>query len=229
MLILAIEASTQITSVALVGATGLLAESTRGGRSTHSERLLPLVGTVLDDANVHGRDVQAVAVSIGPGSFTGVRVAVSTGKGLARAWGKPTLAVSTLAAIAQRFVASPLPVCVVLDARKAEVYAAMFTVTNKGFETILPEQAISPERLCRMIEQPTLLVGEGAVKYRSLFREQLAGRAVFVPGPLNSPAASLVAELGLQKLRAGETVPPGDLVPNYIRRSEAEIKWKGKN
>ncbi len=225
MLILGIEASTQVTSVALVGATGLVAESTRGGRSTASERLLPLVQTVLEDADVHGTDVQGVAVSIGPGSFTGVRVAVSTAKGLARAWGKPAIAVSTLAAMAERFPASRLPVCVMLDARKAEVYAAIFTMTEGGPEVILPEQAITPERLCRRIDQPTLLVGEGALKYRSLFKEHLPARAVFVPGPLNAPSAASVAEIGLQKFRAGETVDSCRLLPNYIRRSEAEIKW----
>jgi tRNA threonylcarbamoyladenosine biosynthesis protein TsaB len=229
MLILAIEASTPVSSVALLGEEGLVAEYTLSLQSTQSERLLPAIDTILKDTERTGEDVSAVAVSVGPGSFTGVRVAVSTAKGIARAWEKPVIAVSSLLGLANRFPEVSLPIFALLDARKNEVYAASFHNEQGILKVDTPERAIRPEVLCREIRKPALFVGEGALRYRSLLRECLPSYAVFTEGSLNNPSAASIAEIGLSKFRRGRVLSPEAVVPNYIRRSEAEIYWKEKS
>lgn len=228
MWILGIEASTPVSSVALLGAEGMVSEYSLARRRTHSERLLPAIETVLHDANLSGEELAGVAISVGPGSFTGVRVAVSTAKGLARAWNKPVIPVSSLEGLAHRFPAVQRPLYALLDARKGEVYAACFRNRNGVLLPETPERAIRPEELCREVEEETLFVGEGALRYRGLLKEALSSKAIFVEGSLNHLSAASVAEIGYFAFQKGRTLPPSELVPNYIRRSEAELGWKKK-
>ncbi len=229
MLILGIEASTPVSSVALLGAEGLVAEYSLARRRTHSERLLPAIETILHDMSLSGEDLAGIAISVGPGSFTGVRVAVSTAKGLARAWDKPLIPVSSLEGLAHRFPGVERPLYALLDARKGEVYAARFRNHNGLLLTETPERAIRPEDLCREVTEETLFVGEGASRYRTLLEEKLSAKAVFAEGSLNHLSAASVAEIGYAEYRKGRTLGPSILVPNYIRRSEAEMNWKKKS
>ncbi len=226
MLILGIEASTQVSSVALCSEEGLRSEYTLCRKVTHSEQLLPLIHRVLDDAEVTLGEIRAIAVSVGPGSFTGLRVAVCTAKGLAHATNKPVIPVSSLLGLAQRFVGTQLPICALLDARKGEVYAGFFRSLEGEVHGISAEQAIPPEKLCEEIREPTLFVGEGALKYKSLLKERIPSYTVVIPGSLNLLSAASIGEVGLRKVNTGQTIDPAELVPNYIRRSEAEMKWK---
>jgi tRNA threonylcarbamoyladenosine biosynthesis protein TsaB len=229
MLILSIEASTQVSSIALFGDAGLVAEYTLCHRTTQSERLLPAVHRLLGDVGRALDDLDAVVVSVGPGSFTGVRVAVCTAKGLACAGHKPVIAVSSLAGLARRFAAANHPVCSLLDARKGEVYTATFRMTDGAMRMVAPEKVISPELLSGEIREPTLLVGEGALKYKSLFQEHMPSYSRFVPGVLNYLSAASVAEIGYENFEAGRITDPSLLVPNYIRRPEAEIAWENRS
>lgn len=224
MLILSLEASTEVSSVALFSANGLVAEYTLSIKAGHSERLLPAVHRILADTHLCIEDVEAVAVSVGPGSFTGVRIAVCTAKGVAAVGNKPLVAVSSLLGLARRFAGAGTPICSLLDARKGEVYAGTFQPVKGTVHPVSREKVVSPEKLAEEIREPTLLVGEGAVKYRSLFEERLPSHARFVPGVLNSLSAASVAEVGFESLVSGRTIGADALVPNYIRRSEAEIK-----
>jgi len=226
MRILGIQASTPVSSVALFGPEGLIAEYSLAPRRTHSERLLPAIEAVLRDTNLSGGDLSGVAISVGPGSFTGLRVAVSTAKGLARGWDKPVIPVSSLEGLAHRFPAVQCPLYALLDARKGEVYAAGFRFRNGLLQAETPERAIAPEELCREVREETLFVGEGALRYRTLFEELLSSNAVFVEGGLNQLSAASIAEIGYAALQAGRTLTPAELVPRYLRRSEAELKWK---
>jgi tRNA threonylcarbamoyladenosine biosynthesis protein TsaB len=227
-MILGIEASTEVSSVALCGEEGLRSEYTLCRKVTHSEQLLPVVHRVLDDAEVTWEGIRAVAVSVGPGSFTGLRVAVSTAKGLAYAAKKPVVPVSSLLGLAHRFAATQLPICVLLDARKGEVYTALFRSREGVVHRISPERAVSPEKLCEEIRETTLFVGEGALKYRSLLEERIPSYTVIVPGSINLLSAASIGEIGLQKVNAGQIIDPAELVPNYIRRSEAEMNLKSE-
>ncbi len=228
-MILGIESSTRTTSVALYGESGLLAEYTYGFQRTHSEQLLPAIQTLLQDAGVEGRELQGVAVSVGPGSFTGVRVAVCTAKGIASAWRVPVIPVSSLAGLAHRFSGAKGRICALLDARKGEVYAGLFLAKNGVIHSVAPERVLAPGTLCEEICDETLFVGEGALRYQDLILERLPSLAVIARGTvLHYLSAASIAEIGYRLLSEGRTLDPAALIPNYIRRSEAEIQWKNK-
>jgi tRNA threonylcarbamoyladenosine biosynthesis protein TsaB len=224
--ILAIEASTRVSSVAVYGEQGLVAEYTLCLKETHSGRLLPSVHRIFKDSGMTLDDMDGVAVSIGPGSFTGIRVAVSTAKGLACPANKPVIPVSSLLGLAQRFATSHRLVCPLFDARKGEVYSALFRFKEGDAQVVSQETVVSPEKVCEQILEPTLFVGEGALIYKPFFQKHIPSLANFITGPLNHPSAATVGELGFQKLKNGQTVSPDALIPNYIRRSEAEINWE---
>lgn len=224
MLVLGIETSTLQGGVAIVGEAGLVSEYTLNVEVTHSERLLPAIDRVLQDAGLALADLGGLAVSIGPGSFTGLRVGLSTVKGLAYATGLPVAAVSTLEAMAWALPGARGPICPVLDARKNEVYAALFQHAPDGLETLVEEAALSPEALCAKIKKPTLFLGDGLVPYGDLFRERLGERYLLPPAIQRGPRPACVAALGRALLLRGEAGVLADLVPRYLRPSEAELR-----
>jgi tRNA threonylcarbamoyladenosine biosynthesis protein TsaB len=217
MRVLAIETSTLAGGVALVDGERLVAEYLLDVSVTHSERLLAAVDRVLADTGWTVRDVQGLAVSAGPGSFTGLRVGISTAKGLAMASGLPIAAVPTLDAIATALPWAALPVCAVLAARKSEVYAALYRWGGEGFRRVSEYLAISPEALAASLSEPTLLLGDGADAIRS-------PHARVVPPPRRVPSPACVAVLGHAMLRLGDTVTAAALTPFYLRPSEAELR-----
>ena len=147
MRVLAVETSTLAGGVALVDGDRLVAEYVLDVSVTHSERLLATVDRVLADARWTPRDLEGLAVSIGPGSFTGLRIGVSTVKGLALALGLPVAAVPTLDAMAAAVPWTALPVCPVLDARRGEVYASLYRRDGDGLRREWDYLALAPEEL----------------------------------------------------------------------------------
>ena len=170
-------------------------------------------------------------MSIGPGSFTGLRIGLSTVKGFSYATGKPIVAIPTLEALAWNFPFCLHPVCTVLDARKKEVYAALFEWEGAGFRRALHEEPIEIEKLLANLKEKEgetiLFTGEGALLYRDTIMNHLAEKAIFPPPDKMIPSPANVAYLGLKKAVRGEFSEPIRLVPYYIRRSEAEIKKNG--
>ncbi|MBI4609850.1 MAG: tRNA (adenosine(37)-N6)-threonylcarbamoyltransferase complex dimerization subunit type 1 TsaB [Candidatus Rokubacteria bacterium] len=224
MKILAIETSTLAGSAALLDGEQLVGEYTLNVRTTHSERLLTAVDRLLQDAGWTPATLEGLAVSIGPGSFTGLRIGVSTVKGLAFSLGIPAAAVSTLEALAWQLPFARHPVCPVLDARKGEVYAALFRWEDAGLVRDWEDQALAPDDLCARLSGPTIFVGDGITSYGTLFGERLGARAIFAPAARRLPSAACVGQLGLARLRTGEGVDPVALAPRYLRPSEAELK-----
>src|SRR5512138_896658 len=176
MLVLGIETSTRQGGAALVGDEGLVSEYTLNVEVTHSERLLPAIDRMLHDAGATLATLGGLAVSIGPGSFTGLRIGLSTAKGLAYATGLPVVGVPSLEALAWAVPAARWPVCAVLDARKQEVYAALFQHEPTGLRRIIEDRALAPEALCELIRKPTLFVGDGVAAYGELFARLLGER-----------------------------------------------------
>ncbi len=238
MLILAVETSTFTGSVALAeapspgdvpGAFQIVGETTLNLSATHSARLMPAIDRLLRETSRPVQAVQGIATGLGPGSFTGLRIAVSTVKGLAFSLNAPVAGVSTLDALAHNFPYASLLVCPVLDARKKEVYAALFRGDGEGqLRRISEYWVLSPEDLCSRIPERTILVGSGADVYREIFREKLGSRAVFAPPDLSFPRASSVARLSLPSFQLGQTIDLMAFTPIYVRRSEAEIHWEKK-
>jgi tRNA threonylcarbamoyladenosine biosynthesis protein TsaB len=217
MRVLAIEASSLAGGVALLDDERLVAEYLLDVSVTHSERLLSAVDRVLADARWTPRALGGLAVAVGPGSFTGLRIAVSTVKGLALALGLPVAAVPTLDAMAAALPWAALPVCPVLDARKGEVYASRYRWTGDAMAREWDYLALAPAALAERLTEPTLVVGGGAPSVRSPHARRL-------PPPDRLPSPACVAALGLARLRRGDTVAPAALAPLYLRPSEAELK-----
>jgi tRNA threonylcarbamoyladenosine biosynthesis protein TsaB len=224
VIVLGIETSTIHGGVALLADDRLLASYTLSVEVTHSERLLPAIDRALGDAGLALKDLSGLAVAIGPGSFTGLRIGLSTAKGLAATTGLPLAGVPTLEAMAWAIPFAICPVCPMLDARKAEVYAGIFRHGEGGVARLLPEVAIRPEDLVARIEGPTIFLGDGARIHAGLLREALGARVLFPPLALRGGNPALVAELGLARLRRGEADPLERLAPMYLRPPEAEVK-----
>jgi tRNA threonylcarbamoyladenosine biosynthesis protein TsaB len=224
MLVLGIETSTRQGGVAIVGEDGVLCEAVLNVEVTHSERLLPAVDRALDEARITLENLGGIAVSIGPGSFTGLRIGLSTAKGLAYATGLPLVGVPTLEAMAWALPAARWQVCPVLDARKQEVYAALFRHEPEGLRRVTEDAALPPEDLCRLIRNPTLFLGDGADAYGALFRERLGDKMLLPPLASRGARPACVAELGRRRLLRGDRDAPDALVPRYLRPSEAELR-----
>lgn len=228
MIVLGIESSSTHGGVALVGREGVIAEYVLNVEATYAERLMPAVDRVLQDARMTIPEVGGLAVSMGPGSFTGLRIGFSTVKGLALATGKPIVGVATLQAMAWGLPYCRYPLCPMLDARKKEVYCALFEYRDGELICVMEERALSPQALVAQINQPTLFIGDGWRVYGAFLRKALGGLAIPPPGSRGaSPAA--VADLGRQKLLKGERDPVDTLVPRYIRPSEAELKRRERD
>lgn len=226
MKILAIETSTMLGGVAIAGEKrGLIAETRLNVKTTHSERLMTAVHNTLLQSDLSLDDIDVYGVAIGPGSFTGLRIGLSTVKGLSCATGKPLVAVPTLDAFAMNFPCSTYPVCLMLDARKSEVYAAVFEWSEGKFEKVYGEMTARPDNLLVQLKGKTLFAGEGAVLYQDIIRESLGDRAVFASPEKMVPSPANVAVLGLSRALAGEYTDAAAAVPLYIRKSEAEVKW----
>ncbi len=234
MKVLAVETSTMLGGVAVIDdSAGLVAEVRLNVKSTHSERLMTEIDHILKQSGLEISEIDVFAVSIGPGSFTGLRIGLSTVKGFSFATGKPIVAVPTLEALAWSLPYCRYPVCTLLDARKKEVYAALFLWEGKGFVRIIDEVSLNINKLLEKIganETPgetVLFIGEGALLYKEIIKEAMREKAILPSPEKMVPSPANVASIGMQKALRGEFSEPVGLIPFYIRRSEAEIKRKG--
>ncbi len=220
--ILAVDTATSACSVALRNGGGTLAELNYFHGQTHSKHLATMVAALLDMASVRIDDVDAFAVDAGPGTFTGLRIGLATVKGLADATRKPAVGVSSLDVLASQAEFFTGQICSMLDARRGEVYTARYTAGDRAVEKISTEEVISPQQAVAANTGPCLYIGSGAVAYRDIISEIAGGAARYVEGDANHLRASTVARLGLRQLRKPAAGEDGNLVPNYIRRSDAE-------
>ena len=220
MLILALESSAKAASVALMQDAELLAQYSQCSGLTHSRTLLPMVEDMLKNTDKKLADVDFIAVAHGPGSFTGIRIGVSTVKGLAWASDKKCVGVSTLAAMAWHGAAAGGLVCPVMDARRSQVYNALFEIKDGAPERLCRDRAIALSELAaelRGYDREVLLVGDGArLSFDYLTAEGISCR--IAPQNLLYQSAWGV---GMEALR----IEPGtadDLLPVYLRLSQAE-------
>jgi tRNA threonylcarbamoyladenosine biosynthesis protein TsaB len=210
--------------VALLNDDILIAESRLNVMVTHSERLLTEINHTLTKAGLQINDIDVFAVAIGPGSFTGLRVGLSTVKGLIYPAKKQLVLVPTLEAFAWNLPFSPYQVCPILDARKKEVYSALFKWSGDKFIKTLNEQTFKIETLLEKITEPTIFLGEGSLLYKDKIMSKLSDNAFFAPQNLMAPLPSNFAYLGRLKALQGNFDDPIKATPLYLRRSEAELK-----
>ena len=228
-LLLALESSGAEPSAALFRGAELLGERRARPGRPGSEMLLPAVDALLRRAGVGASALDAFAVGVGPGSFTGLRVGIATLKGLAFGSRAPVAAVGTLAALALRAPRSADLLVAVLDARRGEVYAASFLRDGHALEPAgLPEGLYTPEDLVSRLPPRCLLVGDGVAVCGERLSGALGPGVRCVPPPRGRPRAREVGTLGLAMLRRGEGIDAADLVPCYLRRAEAEVRRTGQ-
>ena len=222
-MILAIEAATPRGSVALVTGGAVLAEEFLPPGPRASGSYISAVEALFTAAGATTGDVSAVAVSAGPGAFTGLRVGMSAAKGFCFGWGVPLVPVPTLFALAHRFPGEGRIVCPVQDARRGEVYAALFHWNAGELARLTPDMAIAPALLPgRIPDGDVLLCGDGVAPFRALFQEALGDRATLVSGDGGLPRASAVGIVGERIFRDGGAEDPRATVPSYLRSSGAE-------
>ena len=224
MLILAFETSAKAASVALLEENKLLGESYQNTGLTHSQTLMVMAEDLLKQCGKTVDDVTAVAVAEGPGSFTGVRIGVAAAKGFA--WGKniPCYGVSTLEAMAESLGIYEGYVCPVMDARRSQVYNALFYVNHSAISRVKEDRAIALADLSeelKTLEGPIYLVGDGSdLTHKTLSAD--IPNLVLPPEHRKHQRATGVAILAAKAIAAGETGDGSALQPNYLRLSQAE-------
>jgi len=235
MRILGIETATNVCSVCILDNSELIAEYTTNITKTHSQSLMPMIKHVLANVELIPKDIGVIAVSIGPGSFTGVRIGISAAKGMAMALDIQTVGVSTLDGIAYNLM-NPYTdqVCVITDARRKQVYTSIYEMSNvkcqmSNIRKLTDDMVLPIEELIKKIKKKTIFIGNACALYYNTLKKELGDLAVVCPSHLGIPRASSIAFLGDNMLKKGKGLTHFDLKPNYVRLSDAEIKWKEKH
>ena len=227
MLILALDSTAQVGSVALCQDETLIAEYTINTGNTHSETLLPMVESVLKIAGYTVDDVELFVCTAGPGSFTGVRIGASTIKGMAFGKGKPCVGVSTLEALALNGVALDGILCPSMNARRQQVYNALFDGNGASLSRLCEDRALAitelgEELMQKYPESPVYLMGDGAKLVYDALRDTMGARLILLPERLIHQSGYNTAMAGLRLYREGVTASDAELSPVYLRPSQAE-------
>lgn len=215
---LALDTSTETASVALAGRGAVQVELTWHAGQNHSVELLPNLAHVLQIAGVTGKDITGVIVALGPGSFNGLRVGVSSAKGLSLAWGVPLVGIGTLAVEAFPHVPRGLPVCAISDAGRGEIAAALFQTRRGRWQQLAAETMTTVDELCAGLERRTVFCGRMNEAIMAQIREKLGKKAIIVGGSLALRRAGYLAELGWRRLEANDVDDAASLQPIYLRR-----------
>ena len=222
MKILSLDSSATVASVALFEDGRLLSEFTINNGNTHSETLLPMVETVLNTYGITPKEIDAFAATSGPGSFTGVRIGAATVKGLAFASDKPCVEVSTLEAIAENLSFRDGLVCPVMNARRSQVYTALFRSEDGKLSRLMDDSAISISELDSLLSaygEPVSFAGDG---YGITVENLKLTKALTTPERLRHQSAASVASVAYRQLLEGRTVSDKEFKVTYLRPSQAE-------
>lgn len=228
MLVLGIETSTPQASVAIGSEQGVVASVLIARGAGYNEFLLPAIRFCLEQARLGYRNIGGVAISLGPGLFTGMRVGVATGKALAQALSVPVVGMASLDLVAYEVRYSPKAICAVLDARRNEVFYAFYKSSPGGIQRLTRYHVERPERLAvRIAANPeeVLLVGNGALLYRSTFQDLGSGTEIAAMSH-SFPDAKALVELGLTRMFREDFDSVFELAPLYLRHSAKPIQWQ---
>lgn len=246
MKIIAIDSSGLVASVAILEDDTLIAEYNVQYQKTHSQTLLPMLDELRRMVSLDISTVDAIAVSKGPGSFTGLRIGSATAKGLAQAINVPIIEVSTLEGMASNMYGTSSLICPIMDAKRGQVYAGLYLYQKKDkdiiLENFLPDCAIAVEdmlpcllKASKELERDVVFLGDGVPVFKEKIEEFGELDCWFAPAHMNRQRAASFGKLAIEKLKKGETVSFFDHEPDYLRLSQAErernegIRNKGSN
>ena len=225
MRLLALETATLAGGAALLDDGRLVGESRLDIALTHSERLMAMVDRLLQDCGWEASSLRGLAVSIGPGSFTGLRVGAATAKGLALALDLPIAPVPTLDALAATLPFADAPVCPLLNARKGEVYCSLYRWSGTAMVREWDYLALPPAEAAARLAAPVIVLGDGVAACRPHLARLGAGLRE-APRVQSRPSPAVVGALGHAMLTTGGGIAPERLAPLYLRPSEAELRVK---
>lgn len=230
MKILGIESASLVASVAIVEDDRLVAEYSVNHKKTHSQTLLPMIDEIIKMTDTDLSTLDAVALSNGPGSFTGLRIGSATAKGLGLALNLPVVEVPTIDAMAYTMFGNDRLICPVLDAKRGQVYGGLYHFKD-GFEIVKPQCAVDLRELIdeiNCIGESVVFLGDGVPAGKSVIEGNIKVPYVFAPAHVNRQRAAAVAALGQQYYREGKIVAAADSAPEYLRVSQAEREMAEK-
>ncbi len=231
MKILAIDSSSLVVAVAVVDDEKVLAEYIVNYKKTHSQTLLPMLGEISKMIDLDLNEIDAIAVSGGPGSFTGLRIGSATAKGLGLALEKPLIHIPTLEAMAYNFYDTEKLICPIMDARRGQVYAGIYTFVDNEFKTVMDQTPMMMEELMAKINElnkEVIFLGDGVPVFKEYIDENATVHFEYAPAHLSRQRASSAGALGLKYYAAGKIETADAHEPDYLRLSQAERELKEK-
>lgn len=225
MKILALDSSGLVASAAVIEDDTLLAEYTICYKKTHSQTLLPMLDEIRKNIELDMNTIDAIAVSAGPGSFTGLRIGSATAKGLGLALDKPLIAVPTLEAMACNLYDTPGRICPIMDARRRQVYTGIYRFSNHQIQVVREQAAKGIDELIDEVNalgEPAVFLGDGVPVFRSQIEEKMTVPFSFAPVHLNKQKAGAVAALAAAYYKEGKIQTAAEHRPDYLRVSQAE-------
>lgn len=227
--LLAVDTATQACSVAISKDNNLVVETTTVTGQTHSRHLLSMIQSALSVADVQFAGLDGFVVTKGPGSFTGLRIGISTIKGLARALNKKIIGVSYLECLARQSAVTNGLVCAIIDARRQEFYYALYQFAGTGLKTIVPETVGPISELIRQIDGKCHFIGNGVYPNRQKLQKKLGKLAEFAPDFQNTLRAYTLLEHGRKLLLSGCQNHLEHFTPSYIRKSDAQVNMEERS
>ncbi|MBF0225014.1 MAG: tRNA (adenosine(37)-N6)-threonylcarbamoyltransferase complex dimerization subunit type 1 TsaB [Desulfobacterales bacterium] len=224
MKILGIDTSTNSCSVAVLNQNDTLSEINIDNNLTHSKYLMDAIDSALRFSGLNFNELDGFAITVGPGSFTGLRIGLSTIKGLSVASAKPIVGVSSLDSMAYPLPFIPTLIVPLIDARKGEVYYSKYKFINGVIHKEMNDMLDSPEKAIAGIKESCLFIGNGSDLYKSLILNKFGKFAFFLPDFYNKIRASVVARIGLEKIKNSGFDDSNLIIPKYIRKSDVELK-----
>lgn len=224
-MILAIDSSSMVASVAIVGKDTIISEYTVNMKKTHSQTLLPMIDEIVKMTGIEKKEIKAIAVTKGPGSFTGLRIGAATAKGLALALDIGVIPVSTIESMAYSYNHCNKLICPIMDARRNQVYTGIYECVGDEISIIMPDCAISIEELMNKLEEigkEVIFVGDGIPVFKDIIDEKLRTPHYFGKQHMNRQKAGAVGALAWGKYEAGQVMNGDDFSPEYMRMSQAE-------
>lgn len=224
MKILALDSSGLVASVALVSEEQVIGEYTINYKKTHSQTLLPMLDVMFQQLDMDVKEVDAIAISGGPGSFTGLRIGAATAKGLGLALDKPLIHIPTAEGMAYQMYGVEGLICPIMDARRSQVYTGLYKYKPE-FQVVKEQMAVAMDELLIMLNemgQPVTFLGDGVPVHEKLIVDKLEVPFTFAPSFCSRQRASAVGALAIEYYKQGKIETAGEHKPDYLRVSQAE-------
>lgn len=232
MRILAIDSSSMVATIAVVTDDILTAEYTTNYKKTHSQTLMPMIEEITKTIDLDMNTLDAIAISGGPGSYTGLRIGAATAKGFGLALNIPIINVPTMDALAYNMFSSSYIICPIMDARRGQVYTGIYKFNGTDMEIIKPQCIMMIDELISELDkmaQPVMFLGDGVDTQKNIIEERMKVEHHYAPASMNRQKASSLASLASIYYKEGRTETPAEHKPDYLRLSQAERELKEKN